>query len=176
MTVPTEFPQWPDLIAEMCLLRRRVNEVDADYEWTVPHAPATPEQLDAAERRLGFPLDPQHRAFLGSGDGWPGFYLDNTLLSAEQIGEGFAWDALTEALDAFYGELGDPSAVPPKEEIYPITFDQGGGSIFAIWTQGPIVNGGHPVLWLPWPDTEPYDNFFDFYRMVYQEYLAELPS
>jgi hypothetical protein len=176
MTPLTEIPSWRHLIAEMGLLRRRVHVVDADYEWTIPHASATREQLDAVERRLGHPLDPQHRAFLGFGNGWSSFYMDNTLLSAEQLGEGFAWEALTEALDAFYGELGDPSAVPPKEEIYPITFDQDGSSIFAIWIKGPIVNGGHPVRWLPWPDTEPYDNFFDFYRMVYQEYLAELPS
>lgn len=68
------------------------------------------------------------------------FYTGSTLLSAEQLGEGFAWEVLTEALDAFCEGIGDLSTVPPEEEICPITFDQGeaapsrSGSRDRLWT------------------------------------------
>ncbi|MCP2166582.1 SMI1/KNR4 family protein [Goodfellowiella coeruleoviolacea] len=175
MTNPAgNIPPWPDLIAEMGLLRRRVHEVNDIHPFTIPHFAATQNQIVAAERRLGDALDPQHRDFLSYANGWPEFYLGSTLLSTEQLGQGQTWEELNQTLDAFCSSLGDPSVIPPRNQIYPITYPEEGSSIFAIWKDGPVTDGGHPVLWLPWRDSEPYDNFFEFFRVTYQEYEAEL--
>jgi hypothetical protein len=177
MTQPADTrPPWPDLIAAMGQLREQVSQVDEDFEFTIPHLAATPEQIAAAEQRLGHALDPQHKEFLSYGNGWPEFYMGNTLLSTEELGQGMAWAEITETLDAFYSSLEDPSVVPPRSQIYPFSFDPGAATVFAIWKDGPVTDGGHPVLWLPAVDTEPYENFFDFFRMVYQEYEDELPE
>lgn len=169
-----DIPPWPDLIAEMGLLRRNVAESGV-FDATVPHLAATEDQLRAAERRLGHPLDPQHRALLGNGNGWPEFYLDSALLSTDELGHGERWGDINENLDAFYEALPGPTEfVPPREEIYPITHDYSSASVFAVWLAGPITDGGYPVLWLPWQDSEPMDNVFEFFRMVYQEYEVEL--
>jgi hypothetical protein len=167
-------PPWPDLIAAMGQLREQVNQVDPDFEFTIPHLAATSEQIAAAEQRLGHPLDDQHKEFLSYGNGWPEFYMGSTLLGTEELGQGMTWAQINEGLDAFYSSLEDPNAVPPRNQIYPISFDPGSATAFAIWKDGPITDGGHPVLWLPYPDTEPYDNFFEFFRMAYQEYEGEL--
>jgi hypothetical protein len=177
MTQPADTrPPWPDLIAAMGQLREQVSQVDEDFEFTIPHLAATQEQLAAAEQRLGHALDPQHKEFLSYGNGWPEFYMGNALLGTEELGQGMAWAEVTETLDAFYSALEDPSLVPPRAQIYPFSFDPGAATVFAIWKDGPVTDGGHPVLWLPAVDTEPYENFFDFFRMVYQEYEDELPE
>lgn len=177
MTEPAEtIPPWPDLIAEMAMLRQQVSQVHDLHSYTIPHLAATTEQIAAAESRLGHPLDPMHREFLSYGNGWPEFYLDSTLLSTDDLGHGDTWAELNENLDAFYSSLDESSVVPPRQQIYPISNDPADPSIFAIWKDGPLNNGGHPVLWLPWQDTEPYDNFFDFFRFVYQRYEKKLEN
>jgi hypothetical protein len=163
------FPPWPDLVAAMGLLKREVEEANDLYPATVPHLAAAPEQLAAAETRLGHPLDPQHREFLSYGNGWPDFSLETTLLSTEELGQGRAWEDINSTLDAFCEGLPGPGIVPPRDQIYPISHDEGASDIFAIWFNGPVTDGGHPVLWLPWQeDTEPYSNFFDFFSACYQ--------
>jgi hypothetical protein len=177
MTEPADsIPPWPDLIAEMAMLRQRVSETNDIHPYTIPHLAAEDDQIIAAETRLGHPLDPMHREFLSYGNGWPEFYLGTTLLGTDDLGHGSTWAELNESLDAFYSSLDSPDVVPPRQQIYPISHDRVDASIFAIWKDGPVNNGGHPVLWLPWLDTEPYDNFFDFFRSVYQEYEEELDT
>jgi hypothetical protein len=151
MTQPSDTPPpWPDLIAAMGQVREQVSQ------------------------RLGHTLDAQHKEFLSYGNGWPEFYLGSALLDTEELGQGMAWAQINGELEAFYSSLEDPTVVPPREQMYPFSFDPGGSTIFAIWKDGPVTDGGCPVLWLPWSDTEPNDNFFEFFRMVYQEYEAEL--
>jgi hypothetical protein len=175
MTEPGgRIPPWPDLIAAMGEIQRRASEVSDLYSFTVPGVAATEEQLRAAEERLGHPLDAQHREFLSYGNGWPEFYLDTSLLSTEDIGQGEAWAEVNRGLDAFYGALDANSGIPPREEIYPISHDPHDATVFAIWLGGPETDGGHPVLWLPWPDTDPYSNFFEFFSFVYREHEEEL--
>ncbi|GAA2788059.1 SMI1/KNR4 family protein [Saccharopolyspora taberi] len=169
-----DIPPWPDLIAEMVLLRQRVAEVDDLFPWTIPHPPATEEQLTAAEARLGHPLDPQHRAFLGYGNGWPDFHLGGSLLSTEELGQGPAWDEIDNNILNPYYEALPPEAgfIPPRDQIYPITFDEGSTSVFAIWKDGPVTDGGLPVLWFPWPESgDPHtDNFFGLFRDIHRQY------
>lgn len=171
---PEEVPPWPDLIAEMGLLRQRVSAVKDEFPFTIPHLAATDDELRTAESRLGRPLDAQHRDFLHHGNGWPEFYLSSSLLSAEQLGDGPAWVEANLILDIFYGELDEGHPYPSRAEVYPITHDESGRNVFAIWSNGPKSAGGAPVFWFPWSDTEPYDNFFEFFRMVYQEYEEEV--
>jgi len=169
------FPPWPDLIAQMGTLRRQVHEVNDIFPATLPHLAATEDQLAAAEARLGHPLDPQHREFLSYGNGWPDFYLGSSLLGTDELGHGPTWDDINRTLDAFYAALPQPAPVPPRDQIYPISHAEDSSSIFAIWIHGPRTDGGHPVLWLPWEEgTEPYENFFEFFRATYQDYEEEL--
>jgi hypothetical protein len=160
-------PAWPDLIAEMGLLKRQVSEVKNVFSFTLPGVAAAEEQLVAAERRLGHPLDPMHREFLSYSNGWVDFYHKNSLLRADEIGQGDTWRELNGGLEAFYEAVDGLDDVPPREQIYPISFDPHGSSVFAIWLGGPVTGRGRPVLWLPWADTERYNNFFEFFGAVY---------
>lgn len=57
------------------LVKQKVAEVDVDGLWenTLPEVAASKEELDALEARLGYLLDPQHRAFLSHANGWSAF-------------------------------------------------------------------------------------------------------
>lgn len=46
-----------------------------------PEVAATEGPIRDAERALGFALDPEHRRFLGSADGWKGFDVYVNLFS-----------------------------------------------------------------------------------------------
>lgn len=168
------FPPWPDLIAAMGLLREDVSEIGG-LPATIPHVAAAEEQLAEAERRLGHELDPQHREFLGFGDGWPDFYLGTDLLGTGDLGQGPVWEEINATLDAFYAALPEHSSAPPREEIYPISHHEGSSSVFVIWRGGPESDGGRPVVWLPEGEgSATYENFFQFYRAVYQSYETHL--
>lgn len=84
------------------------------------------------------------------------------------------WAEANLIIDTFYLELEEGADYSPRGEVYPIGHDEGGSSVFAIWRNGPVSAGGHPVYWYPWSDTEPYENFFDFFRWTYQFYAGEL--
>ncbi|MGO1056698.1 SMI1/KNR4 family protein [Crossiella sp. CA198] len=166
-----DVPPWPDLIVAMGELRRKTAQASNNlFRFTIPHVAATPEELAAAEHRLGHPLDPQHRAFLSYGNGWDEFFLYYYLLGANDLGQGPTWELLNEYLDDFYDSLPDDVNFPPRDEIYPITFNPESAQIFAIWWGGPIVDGGHQVVWIPLVDGDLYDNFFEFYQAIYQHY------
>ncbi len=94
--------------------------------------------------------------------------MGNTLLSAEELGRGSVWGDVNSTLDAFFEALPGPGFAPPRSQIYPVSYNEGSSSVFAIWHSGP-VSDGHPVIWLPWQEgTEPYSNFFEFFSACYQ--------
>ena len=57
------------------LVKQKIADVDVDGLWenTLPEVAATEEQLQALEGRMGYGLDPQHRAFLRHSNGWRAF-------------------------------------------------------------------------------------------------------
>lgn len=57
------------------LVKQKIAEVDVDGLWenTLPEVAATENQLQALEERMGYGLDPQHRAFLKHANGWRAF-------------------------------------------------------------------------------------------------------
>lgn len=177
MPPEADMPPWPDLIAEMGKLREQVSQIDDDaFPFTIPHLAATPDQIVAAEQRLGHSLDPQHRSFLSYGNGCPDFYLGSSLLSTEDLGHGAKWKKAHEILDVLYEGVDDPNVLPPRAHIYPFTVSEDTASVFVLWLGSDLYEGGHTVLWLPWSDTDPIPNFFEFYRMVYREYESELEA
>ena len=77
MTIqPDQPPDQEARIAEMVLVKQRLEEVDADNLWEhkPPGAAADEEALEQIEAALGMRLDPEYRDFLRHVGGWPAFY------------------------------------------------------------------------------------------------------
>ncbi|MGL5444068.1 MAG: SMI1/KNR4 family protein [[Mycobacterium] stephanolepidis] len=92
MAEPVGNQAWRQLLDAMIDNKRRHASVDDGlYPVTHPNPGATEEQLRATEERLGRPLDPQYREFLGVADGWESYHFSTNLLGTSDIGVGDRW-------------------------------------------------------------------------------------
>ena len=73
-----------ELVAELDGMRRRLMELrgknPGDRARYILHPPAGDAEIDAEERRTGFPYPPSYRAFLKLHNGWLGFWPDWSLV------------------------------------------------------------------------------------------------
>jgi hypothetical protein len=160
---------WPELIGFMAQIRMQLAQVKPHvYPMTAPHVGAKLEQLAQAEQRLGHQLDPIHREFLTYANGWPEFFQDVQLLSAEELGQGSLWARGQKLLDTYF-EDGPLSAqnFPLRTELQPIAVGTETIDIHVLWLTGPIVEGGHPILWLAGEEIDRWANFPEYFRSIY---------
>lgn len=98
---------WRTLVAGFAEQRRRIAEIAGPGESPTPAPPrpgAAAAQLAAAEERLGFPLDPGHRALLATADGWDDYAEGACLLGTADIGGGPRWEQARGTLADFFAE------------------------------------------------------------------------
>lgn len=136
---------WSELLGSLMSIRRQ--ETDVDVLLTTPHLPADESALSGAEVRLGRLLDPQHRQLLASANGWPSMTSDVTLLGAADLGAGELWNTASAVLDKFYA-VGAPEGMPAREALIPIAVGVESATVVVVWTNGPVTDDGHTVLWL----------------------------
>lgn len=162
----TENVPWPVLVGEMLIRRIRLNELKPRvYPPSVPGERATDEQIEAARRRLGHPLDDLHRAVLLEGDGWENGFGYGDLLSTDQLGHGHRWQQAMTHLDDLYENL-DPTQLPPRDGLYPVHV--GDEEIVVVDLAGPVTDGGHPVHWLG------HDELIQSWPNLYEYWLSAL--
>ena len=84
--------RWDALLALANVQRGRLSQIaERVHPYTLPRIEATPEQLDAAEARIGQPLDPLYRELLCYGNGWPLLIWDADMLGTDDLGQGPRW-------------------------------------------------------------------------------------
>ncbi len=98
---------WGDLIGYSVQMRLRLRlrlrlHGPVLNDMSIPHLGATTEELDAAEARLGHPLDPLHRELLSYGNGWESFFVYTDLFSTDEIGQGPRWSEELEMTQIRY--------------------------------------------------------------------------
>lgn len=151
--------RWDALLAHVNVARGRLAEVAPRvYPHTLPHVAAAPEQLGAAEARLGHPLDPLHRELLSYGNGWPHLVFAGDMLGTDDLGQGPRWRRAQELLDLYF-DVCDTSELPARTELYPLFVSQHETDVMVVRRDGPLTAGGHEVMWLSsevdgrWPNT-----------------------
>ncbi|WP_083014796.1 SMI1/KNR4 family protein [Mycobacteroides saopaulense] len=96
---------WRELLDSMIENKRRHALVDDGlYPMTYPNPGANEEELSAAEVRLGRPLDPQYREFLGLANGWQRYHFGTNLLGTSDIGIGDRWDETVRTIAQWFDE------------------------------------------------------------------------
>lgn len=149
---------WIDLLGYHGKVRMELaNTAPKIFPLTIPKLGASESELVSAESRLGEPLDRHLRELLGFADGWPSIFLDVDLLGTADLGDGPAWESAHSTLDDIYDD-GLPPDLPPKNELFPFARAQFDQTLFVIWSNGPITDGGHPVIWLHNEVVERYSN------------------
>lgn len=155
---------WGVLVGDMLERRLQIARVAPQmFPPTLPGARATDAEIAAGEARLGFPLDPLHRAILAEGNGWPDAFAFGDILATTELGQGPLWTKAHIILDALYDEIGQ--SLPPRDQLYPIHVSD--EDVFVIDRSGPLTDGGHPVVWLG-------DELIDQWPNAYEYWLAGL--
>ena len=148
---------WPILIAHLMAARSSVYEVERGRLWdyALPRVGAKPEQIDAAEARLGRRLDPQYRELLGFANGWPSIFRDDCLFGTEELGQGDLWTHAAASFRYIAEASPELARVTDPEAVLPIGCSETSPS---ITLQGDDA-GSHVVRWFyagslgeQWPD------------------------
>ncbi|MFC8043991.1 hypothetical protein [Nocardia sp. NPDC057353] len=151
---------WHAVLEAFTEQARRRAEIDgAPAPDTPPRPGATESELAAAERRLGRPLHPGHRALLATADGWDGYADGAALLGTAELGAGPRHDRAAAVLAEYFAEsagrfpaaLGidpDPAAHTPVGDCAEDGYNQHiyltpAGAAFELRARRPVL---HPDL------------------------------
>ncbi len=153
---------WKDHIAIMHLVKQELIKRDRDQLWPhhLPEVGATEEQLQAAEKALGFPLDPQYREFLMHADGWRGFLQTVDLFGTGQLTRSGVMDDAMELLDSIEPDVLKGSGFA-KEDLLPIASTASDKDLFVIALQGSPSPG--TVIWFAGEEIDRFESFEEYF-------------
>ena len=144
----------------------------------VPSPGASKAKIKKAEERLGRPLPPSYRAFLGRYDGWPRFFEGATLLGTASLGkpsyEELARSAF-EAAETPVPDLGPPSRAQ-RRSIIPFGIDAQATTLFAFNVDVMNADGEYEVIsWINEIGVR-RSSFLDFLELVLELSESELDA
>lgn len=153
---------WRERIAEMALVKQRLNEVDVEnlWEYKLPRIAASEETLQQVEAALGTPLDPEYRDFLAHAGGWPAFYQTVDLFGPEELLGSPHFAAVREALLS----MEDGALVECGEEpgnLLPIAATSEDLDLFLI--AGPEARTPGQVFWYAGGLIETFPAFTEYF-------------
>ena len=137
-------------------------EVSSLYEMTYPRLAATPDQVEEAEQRVGFQFDDLHRRLLMFANGWYRMALSRHLLPTEAFGTPGLWQDSLDHLEIFFEEAGDDPRFADLHRAYPIATNDQTDDIFLVRHDGPLIDGGHEVIWFADDIVHVFSNVIDW--------------
>lgn len=169
-TVPAA---WPERLVQMALIRQAIDDLDRGrlWEYRLPRAAATEEQLRDVEKALGEPLDPAYRRFLSFAAGWPAFYQMVDLFGPEELLEGPRRRAAAERLGHIETSVLKAAEVR-REELLPIAVSRDDLDLFVIARRSAKTPG--EVLWLAGDLIDRYVTFDDYFLAMMDYNRREL--
>ena len=111
---PAEFTQMKNILDRLQLeIKEKVAAVDHHFE-----EPATAQQINELERKLGMPLHKSVRAWLENSNGWP-YYVLNELHNTNNIADDYesrkdlqGYDWRTYDFDLYHDHYSNPNVIP----------------------------------------------------------------
>ena len=164
---------WPAHIGLMVLTKQELHAADASdfFPWDLPAVAATEEKLAATETRLGFTLDPGHRAFLSQADGWRGFLAGADLLSSEELGGAEAQAELDTVNSEWPDEMFEEAGLH-QGALFAIAADPGIGLAFVMQHADGVAQPH--VTWLYNGFGEQYATFEEFFTAMIADNLENI--
>lgn len=162
--VTSSLKAWRDRIAVMCIVREEIQRSDTAGLWQYhyPEAPATEAQVEAAEARLGYKLDPSYRDFLRCANGWKCVMQSVSLFgTADLMGSElmrYAMNLLDVMDDTF--PLVESSGFT-KAELLPIAATPEDQDLHVITKPG--MDQAGMVIWFVGQEIERYPNFEEYF-------------
>ncbi|SEI94068.1 SMI1 / KNR4 family (SUKH-1) [Bhargavaea ginsengi] len=153
---------WKDQIAVMHLVKQELMKRDKDRLWPhhLPEVGATEEQMQEAEKALGFPLDPQYYEFLMHADGWKGFLQTVDLLGTRELMGSPLMDEALALLGAIEPDVLDDSGFS-REQLLPIAAGTHDRDLFVIAL--PDSPAPDTVIWFAGEEIERFESFEEYF-------------
>lgn len=164
---------WSDIIGSIGLVRRELADLEPDV--FMPSGPGLAAEvcsIELLERKLGYQLDEQYRAFLQWADGWPNFFSDISILGVDDIGAGSAWTRAAQLLTTYYNEVdGNQSSLPLLGELFPVAVSSHQSDVLALIRTSQKIAGGRSIIWLANGPIEQFENLEGMLLFFLQEML-----
>lgn len=139
---------WARAIALMANVRSAVYEIEGGrlYRYHLPRIGATNHDLQAAEDRIGQPLDDSFRTFLRYADGWPAIFHNIDLLGTTELGQGQLWNRALELLHVAVDSSVDIAYA--SQDLIPFALNTDDTDVFAFDVSQGRRGDGSPIAWL----------------------------
>lgn len=153
---------WRPLIVDMVAAKEALRAADVEqiFPFAYPELAATEDELVEAERRLGFSLEPEYRAFLGFANGWRAFLHETWLFGTRELITApispSAFEMMKILPQAVIDEIGYPLG-----QLRPIGSSEGD---IDIWLM-PVIDSA-PVIWLAGGVIDTYETFGEFFASM----------
>jgi hypothetical protein len=129
---------WEETLRRIYWAQTELAELDPNrQDGLVPNAPADPDSVSRAERRIGRALPPSYRAFLLQNDGWFAFFDGAALLGTKDLGKASYADLAQAAFEAAETPVPDGGAPWSKVggrpgDMIPFGIDPSGTTLFTF--------------------------------------------
>jgi cell wall assembly regulator SMI1 len=153
---------WKDHIAIMHLVKQELLKRDKARLWPhhLPEVGATEEQLQAAEKALGFSLDPQYRDFLLHADGWKGVCQTVDLFGTGQLMRSGVMDHAMVLLNSIEPGVLESSGFL-RDQLLPIAASASDRDLFVIAL--PHSPSPGMVIWFAGEEIDRFENFQEYF-------------
>lgn len=157
--------EWKSRVVELALVKQALRDADPEGLWPhhLPGVAASEAQLRAVEATLAGPLDPAHRAFLATADGWRGFFQTIDLFGTQDFLGGPRWARATELL----GYLTDDvlaAAGFQRADVLPIAVSTVEIDLFVLGLPSSHTPG--VVVWFAGAEVERFASFDEFFAAM----------
>lgn len=177
--MPKETVDFKSGIVAMMEIKSKIYEVDNGEFWPYhfPKVAATKEELNVLEKKLGYRLDGEYRAFLELTNGWPGFFQTVDLLGTNELLD----SPMRTYIDEYVGEM---KRLAPEwyyaedrtvfDHALPIAATLENTDLFLIKTEKDEAPGR--VIWFAGEVIDTFDSFSDCFQSMIHYNRIELES
>lgn len=152
---------WKREIAIAHLVKNKIAEADVGGLWenTLPNVAATPDQVQALERQLGYAIHPQHREFLLHADGWRAFMHNIDVFGTDDFVGGPRAAAAIELIESL--EDLEPLCGFGERDLLPIAVNMTGIDVMLMTRPHTATPG--KVFWLAGGVVDTFPDFQEWF-------------
>ncbi|MCC7385075.1 MAG: SMI1/KNR4 family protein [Deltaproteobacteria bacterium] len=154
---------WRAAIVELIHLQQAVNEADRSglWQWHLPEVAASADELEAAEARLGYALDPGLRGFLRFANGWKRFCQTIDLFGTKELCDVDRMKLVRRQLvEALPPDLLS-SVAEDAESLQPIAAAEHDKDVFVAPVSHRRMSG--TIIWLAGEEVDRFGSFDEFF-------------
>jgi len=166
---------WKQRIVQLVYIKQTISDLDSKgiWQYRLPGLAADEEKLQAVERLLGEPLDPQYREFLSYAGGWPAFYQTVDLFGPDDLLGGDRSRHANEML-SYLEDTVLEAAVVRREDLLPIAASPVDLDLFVMTRRSSQTPG--VAIWFAGYEVDRFPSFEEYFLAMMDYNRAEVEA